>query len=76
MLALAALLLAVPVALAAALGGETESGKTPVRDLADPAPQVVVKLPRLVRRRALRQVSKPPVHRKEGDRFVGRRNQP
>jgi hypothetical protein len=63
-LSLGALALVVAAALIATLGGGTKSPPAPIREAADPAPQIVVKPPTRMRRRELHGGSKPRVHRK------------
>jgi|SRR6188472_754670 len=64
------------VALAAWLvsgGGGSGSSKAPIREVADPAPRVVVKPPTRMRRREPRQVASPDVHRRAAGPLEGKR---
>jgi len=54
------------LALAIAVGAGSKSPPTPIREVADPAPQVVVKPPTRMRRRKSRRGAKRRIHREGG----------
>jgi hypothetical protein len=68
---LAAVAIVVVTALIALVGGGSGSRKAPIREVADPAPRIVVKPPTRMRRRAPRRVPKPHVHRKAAGKLEG-----
>jgi hypothetical protein len=70
-----AVALVVVAALAAIGGGGSGSPKTPTRDVADPAPRVVVKQPTRMRRREPRRVASPHVHHRTKGLLKGKRKQ-
>lgn len=70
-----AVALVVVAALAAILGGGSGSPKAPIRDVADPAPRIVVKQPMSMRRRERRRVTKPHVRHRAKGQLEGKRKQ-
>jgi hypothetical protein len=65
--------LVVVAALAAILGSDSGSPKAPIRDVADPAPRVVVKQPTRMRRREPRRIAKPHFRHRAKGQLEGKR---
>jgi hypothetical protein len=70
-----ALALVIVAALVAILGGGSGSSKAPIRDVADPAPRIVVKQPTRMRRREPRRVANPHVRHRARGQLKGKRKQ-
>ncbi len=65
--------LVVVAALAAILGNGSSAPKAPIRDVADPAPRIVVKQPTRMRRHEPPRIAKPHFHRRAKGQLEGKR---
>jgi hypothetical protein len=71
--AIAALAAWTLAAWIASSGGGSESGKAPIREIAEPAPHIMDKPPRRMPRREPRTPSTPRAHRRAADPLEGKR---